>query len=70
MLLFLPIAVDTTSVEDQIVDNNANLHSSPLQDVAENMAEIRREDELEKLKLMKAMKEMKSKPTIKKPPKK
>lgn len=70
MLLFLPIAVDATSVEDQIVDNNANLHSSPLQDVAENMAEIRLEEELEKLKLMKAMKEMKSKPTVKKPPKK
>lgn len=70
MLLFLPIAVDTTSVEDQIVDNNANLHSSPLRDVAENMAEIRREEELEKLNLMKAMKDMKSKPTVKKPPKK
>ena len=52
------------------MDNNANLHSSPIQDVAERMTEIRREEELEKLKLMKAMKEMKSKPTIKKPPKK
>lgn len=70
MLFSLPIAVDITSVEDQIVDNNANLHSSPIQDVTERMTEIRREEELEKLKLMKAMKEMKSKPTIKKPPKK
>ena len=50
-------------VEDQILDNAANLHSSPIQDVAERMEEIRKETELEKQKLMKAMK---SKP----PPKK
>ncbi|KAJ7371361.1 hypothetical protein OS493_026477 [Desmophyllum pertusum] len=48
--------VDTTSVEDQILDNSANLHSSPIQDIAERMEAIRTEEELERQKLMKAMK--------------
>lgn len=63
-------AVDTTSIEDQILDNQANLHSSPSQDVAEMMAQIRNEEELERLKLIKAMRAMKSKAALKKPPKK
>ena len=49
-------AVDSTMVEDQILDNAANLHSSPMQDVAERMEKIRREEELERKKLIKAMK--------------
>ncbi|XP_020612744.1 uncharacterized protein LOC110051107 [Orbicella faveolata] len=48
--------VDTTMVEDQILDNAANLHSSPMQDVAERMEKIRKEEELERKKLIKAMK--------------
>ena len=53
---YLPAAVDTTMVEDQILDNAANLHSSPMQDVAERMEKIRKEEELERMKLTKAMK--------------
>ena len=49
-------AVDTTMVEDQIFDNAANLHSSPMQDVAERMEKIRKEEDLERKKLIKAMK--------------
>ena len=49
-------AVDSTMVEDQILDNAANLHSSPMQDVAERMEKIRREEELERKKLIKATK--------------
>lgn len=43
-------------VEDQILDNAANLHSSPKEDVAERMEKITKEAELERQKLMKAMK--------------
>ena len=43
-------------VEDQILDNAANLHSSPMQDVAERMEKIRKEEDLERKKLIKAMK--------------
>lgn len=43
-------------VEDQILDNAANLHSSPMQDVAERMEKIRKEEELERKKLIKAIK--------------
>ncbi|XP_022788483.1 uncharacterized protein LOC111328345 isoform X2 [Stylophora pistillata] len=48
--------VDVTNVEDQILDNSANLHSSPSEDVADKMEEIRKETELERQKLMEAMK--------------
>lgn len=51
-----PAAVDVTNVEDQILDNSANLHSSPSEDVADKMEEIRKETELERQKLMEAMK--------------
>lgn len=54
--LLSPAAVDVTNVEDQILDNSANLHSSPIEDVAHKMEEIREETELERQKLMKAMK--------------
>lgn len=43
-------------MEDQILDNSANLHSSPSEDVADKMEEIRKETELERQKLMEAMK--------------
>lgn len=43
-------------VEDQILDNAANLHSSPMQDVAERMEKIRKEEELERKILIKALK--------------
>jgi len=43
-------------VEDQILDNAANLHSSPMQDVAERMEKIRKEEKSERKKLVKAMK--------------
>lgn len=43
-------------VEDKILDNAANLHSSPMQDVAERMEKIRKEEELERKKLIKAIK--------------
>ena len=59
--------MDSTTVEDQILDNTANLHSSPSEDVTEKMEEIRKEEDLERLKLLKAMKAMKTKPTLKKP---
>lgn len=43
-------------MEDQILDNSANSHSSPIEDVAHKMEEIREETELERQKLMEAMK--------------
>lgn len=43
-------------VEDQILDNAANLRSSPVQDVAERMDKIRKEEELDREKLIKAVK--------------
>lgn len=66
---FFSTAVDTTTVEDQILDNGANLHSSPNADVAEKMEEMRMEEELERMKLLKAMRAMKSKAALKKTPK-
>lgn len=51
------------------MDNEANLHSSPNADVAEKLAEMSQEEELERMKLIKAMKTMKSKSMFKKPPK-
>lgn len=56
ILSLSPAAVDVTNVEDQILDNSANLHSSPIEDVAHKMEEIREETELERQKLMEAMK--------------
>ena len=38
------------------MDNSANLHSSPIEDVAEKMEEIRKETEHERQELKEAMK--------------
>ncbi|XP_078375809.1 uncharacterized protein LOC144659256, partial [Oculina patagonica] len=59
--------IDTTMVEDQILDNTGNLHSSPMEDVAERMEEIRKETELERQKLIKAMKSKSTSKKVTKP---